>query len=202
MRKILVSFVLIFSTTSLLQSQERVFHAGLLGGVTASQVLNDSFAHFSKLGFYGGVFVSLNFSERWIGELGMTYVMKGSKERFFTNASYNGYKLTLGYVELPLIFKYQVKKWDFELGLSFGILVNSKEENWYNDQAYSDAQFEQFEFAGIVGFNYFFTEKIAGNIRLSTSIIPIRYPTDNVYHPPLFGQRNNVLSFAVRYFIR
>ena len=173
-----------------------------LGGATASQVLNDSYAHFSKLGFYAGGFVSTNFTDRWIGELGMTYVMKGSKEQFFTNASYNGYKLSLSYVELPVIVKYQVKKWDFELGLSFGILVNSKEENRYNDQVYSAAEFEQFEFAGIVGFNYFFTEKVAGNVRLSTSILPIRYPTDNVYHPPLYGQRNNVLSVAVRYFIQ
>lgn len=202
MRKFLIILTISLFSSSFLHSQERVFHAGLLGGLSMSQVLNDSFAHFSKLGFYGGGFVSSEFSDRWAWEIGMTYVMKGSKEQFFTNASYNGYKLTLGYVELPVLVKYGVKKWDFEIGLSFGILVNSKEENRYNDQVYSASEFEQFEFAGLIGFNYFFTEKVAGNIRLSTSILPIRYPTDNVYHPPLYGQRNNVLTFAVRYFIR
>ena len=167
-----------------------------------SQVLNDSYAHFSKLGLYGGVFVSSEFSKSWAWEIGMTYVGKGSKEQFFTNASYNGYKMTLGYIELPVVVKYGSNKWDFELGLSFGILVHSKEENRYNDEVYSDSEFEQFEFAGLVGFNYFFTEELAGNIRVSTSILPIRYPTDNVYYPPLYGQRNNLIIFAVRYFVR
>ena len=73
--------------------------------------------------------------------------MKGSKERQQNNGSFAGYKMTLGYVEFPFVIKYRVNKWDIELGLSFGILVNSKEENLWQEDAFSSAQFEPFEFA-------------------------------------------------------
>lgn len=183
-------------------AQGRVFHAGLLGGVSFSQVLNDGLSHYSKLGFYGGGFISTDFNELWSGEIGFTYVMKGSKERFTSNTTYDGYKMTLGYVEFPFIAKVRFQKIQVEFGLSVGLLVNSNEENWYQDQTFSASEFEPFELAGIVGVNYNFNDKWGLDLRSSNSIFPIRYPTDNVYHPPFYGQRNIILTLAVRYFIR
>lgn len=194
--------VSLFIFTIISNAQERVFHAGLLGGVSASQVQNDNFANFNKLGFYGGVYIQSEFSDKWIWEIGMTYVMKGSKETQQKNVSYNGYKMTLGYVEFPFIVKFRMHEWDIEFGLSAGILMHSNEENLWQDEAYSSAQFEPFELAGIIGVNYSLNEKWGLNLRSSNSIFPIRYPTDNVYHPPLYGQRNIILTFAVRYYIR
>lgn len=194
-------FSLLFSSTVAI-SQERVFHAGLLGGISFSQVENDGLAHFSKLGFYGGGFISTEFGDLWQGEIGFTYVMKGSKENFSNNASYNGYKMTLGYIEFPFMARIKPNKWAFEFGLSLGILVNSKEENWYQNDAFSATKFEPFEFAGQLGVDYSFNDKLGLNLRGSYSIFPIRYPSDGVYHPPFYGQRNIVLTLAVRYFIR
>ena len=202
MRKIFISFILFILLSTISKAQERIFHAGLLGGVSFSQVLNDGLSHYSKLGFYGGGFISTDFNELWAGEIGFTYVMKGSKERFSSNATYDGYKMTLGYIEFPFIAKVRFQKIQVEFGLSAGILVNSKEENWYQDQAFSDSKFEAFELAGIVGVNYNFNDKWGLDLRSSNSIFPIRYPTDNVYHPPFYGQRNIILTLAVRYFIR
>lgn len=201
MRKYLITSLLFIGIISSVNAQ-RVFHAGLLGGVSISQVHNDGLSHYSKLGFYGGGFISTEFSEIWQGEIGFTYVMKGSKENFSSNTSYSGYKMTLGYIEFPFIAKVRSKKWDFEFGLSIGILVNSKEENWYQNDAFSSAQFEPIEFAGVLGVNYSFDDKWGLNLRSTNSIFPIRYPTDNVYHPPFYGQRNIILTLAVRYFIQ
>jgi hypothetical protein len=183
-------------------AQKRVFHAGLLGGTSFSQVLNDNLSHYSKLGLYGGAYLLTELSEQWIAEVGMTYVMKGSKERQRQGEPYNGYKMTLGYVEFPVLIKFRMHEWDIEFGLSAGFLVHSKEENLWQSDAFSTAKFESFEFAGIIGVNYTLNEKWGLNLRSSNSILPIRYPADNVYHPPLYGQRNIILTFAVRYFIR
>jgi hypothetical protein len=202
MRKHFILLVLFISLGISSSAQERVFHAGLLGGVSFSQVLNDGLSHYSKLGFYGGGFISTEFSELWSGEIGFTYVMKGSKERFFNNTGYNGYKMTLGYIEFPFLAKVRFQKIDVEFGLSVGILVNSNEENWYQDQTFSSSEFEGIEFAGIIGVNYDFNDTWGINLRSTNSIFPIRYPTDNVYHPPFYGQRNIILTLAVRYFIR
>ena len=57
MRKILLTTIVFFGLLSAVSAQ-RVFHAGLLGGVSISQVLNDGLSHYSKLGFYGGGFIS------------------------------------------------------------------------------------------------------------------------------------------------
>jgi len=201
MRKFIIIVFLLLGINISSQAQERVFHAGLLGGVSISQVLNDGLQHYSKLGLYAGIFISTEFSDIWSGEIGMQYCQKGSKENFSNNVQYNGYKMTLGYIEFPLLAKIRYNKWDFEFGLSAGILLHSNEENWYSD-AYSTTQFETFELAGILGVNYFIDDTWALNLRSSNSIIPIRYPSDNVYHPPLYGQRNIVITFAVRYFVR
>jgi len=201
LRTIFLVFSLFIFTTSIL-AQERVFHAGLLGGISASQVQNDNFLHFNKLGFYGGVYIQSEFSDKWIWEIGMSYVMKGSKETQKKNVTYNGYKMTLGYLEFPFLVKFRMHEWDIEFGLSGGILLHSNEQNLWQDEAYSSAQFETFEFAGIIGVYYSINETWGLNLRSSNSIIPIRYPTDNVYHPPLYGQRNIILTFAVRYYVR
>ena len=191
LRNTLIIFLL---STSVVVGQKRIFHAGLLGGISFAQVENDGLAHFSKLGFYGGGFISTDFTEIWEGEIGFTYVMKGSKENFSSNASYDGYVMTLGYIEFPFVAKVRSKNWAFEFGLSFGILVNSNERNIQQSDAFSTAPFQPL--------NYQFTEKVGLDLRGSYSIFPIRYPTDNVYSPTFYGQRNIVLTLAVRYFIR
>jgi len=201
MRKILLTCIVVFALLPALKAQ-RIFHAGLLGGVSISQVLNDNLSHYSKLGFYGGGFISTEFSELWGGEIGFTFVMKGSKDIFNNDPVYTGYKMTLSYIEFPFVAKVYSGKWNFEFGLSFGLLISSKEENWYQNDAFSTTKFEQFEFAGVLGVNYSLDEKWSLNLRSTNSIIPIRYPSDNVYHPPLYGQRNIILTFAVRYFVR
>ncbi len=189
--------VLFFFVSSIaLNAQQRVFHAGLLGGISASHVDNDTFAHFSKLGIYAGGYILTEFSDKWIGEIGMTYVMKGSKEPHRSDQTYKGY------IESPFIVKFRMHEWDIEFGLSAGILLHSKEENLWQNEAFSDSQFETFELAGIIGVNYSFDDKWGLNLRSSNSILPIRYPTEDVYHPPLYGQRNIVLTLAVRYFVR
>lgn len=201
MHRILLATILFLAIGIHSKAQDRVFHAGLTGGISAAQVMEDGLSGFNKLGFYGGVFILSEFNKHWIGEIGMTYVMKGSKETQKQNQVYNGYKMTLGYVEFPFLIKYRANKWDFELGLSMGILVNSNEETWMGD-SFSASEFQFFELAVVVGVIYTLNEKWGLNLRSSNSIIPIRYPSDNVYHRACYGQRNIDLTFAVRYFIK
>jgi hypothetical protein len=202
LKNLAFTFVFILLSASVTLGQKRIFHAGLLGGISFAQVENDGLAHFSKLGFYGGGFISTDFTEIWEGEIGFTYVMKGSRENFSSNASFDGYVMTLGYIEFPFVAKVRANNWAFEFGLSFGLLVNSNESNIQQSDAFSSAPFQPFEFAGLVGVNYQFTEKVGLDLRGSYSIFPIRYPTDNVYSPTFYGQRNILLTLAVRYFIR
>ena len=76
LKNLAFTFVFILLSASVTLGQKRIFHAGLLGGISFAQVENDGLAHFSKLGFYGGGFISTDFTDIWEGEIGFTYVMK------------------------------------------------------------------------------------------------------------------------------
>lgn len=193
-------FFFAFSISNV-HGQKRLFHGGLLGGLTLTQVQNDTYAGYNKFGLYFGGYILTEFNDMWIGEIGMNYAGKGSKETSRDkNDVYNKYVMRLGYIEFPVIVKIRIQKFDFELGPSFGFLIFSKELDQYGEQQ-SPTEFKKFELAVIVGVNYMFNEKLGLNLRSQNSIFPIRTPTDGVYYTNGQGQYNIVLSLAVRYFM-
>ncbi len=199
--KILIATFLFTTALSEVNAQKRVFHGGLLGGLTMSQVQNDNSGGFNKLGLYFGSYILTEFNDKWIGEIGMNYAGKGSKETSRDkNDVFNKYVMRLGYIEFPVLVKFRIQKFDFELGPSFGFLIHSKELDQYGEQQ-SPTEFEKFELAGIIGVNYMFNESLGINIRSQTSILPIRKPNDGVYYTNGQAQYNIVISFAVRYFM-
>ena len=36
---------------------------------------------------------------------------------------YNSYKISLSYIEIPLLFQYNLHKWEFEIGPGIGVLL-------------------------------------------------------------------------------
>lgn len=200
-RKFLILIFFFTSIISGVQAQKRIFHGGLLGGITMTQVQNDNSGGFNKIGLYFGGYILTEFNDMWIGEIGMNYAAKGSREvNRDKNDVYNKYVMRLGYIEFPVIIKFRLQKFDFELGPSFGFLIYGKEFDQYGEQQ-SPTEFERFELAAIIGVNYMFNEKLGLDLRSQTSILPIRTPNDGVYYTNGQAQYNIVLSLAVRYFM-
>jgi hypothetical protein len=181
--------------------QRRVFHGGLLGGLSASQVHNDNFSGYNKLGLYAGAYIQTELSDKFLFETGMQYVAKGSRSVKRDNQDIvHKYVMRLGYIEFPVLLKFRIEKWDFELGPSFGFLLHSKELDQFGEQQ-SPTSFEPFELAVTVGVNYMVNEQVGVNLRHVNSIFPIRTPTDGVYYTNGQAQYNIVLTLAVRYFM-
>jgi hypothetical protein len=200
-RLFLIAIFFFTISISNVHAQKRLFHGGLLGGLTLTQVQNDNYAGYNKFGLYFGGYILTEFNDMWIGEVGMNYAGKGSKETSRDeNDVYNKYVMRLGYIEFPVIVKIRIQKFDFELGPSFGFLIFSKELDQYGEQQ-SPTEFKKFELAIIVGVNYMFNEKLGLNLRSQNSILPIRTPNDGVYYTNGQAQYNIVLSLAVRYFM-
>ena len=196
-------FTILFFTATLsgVQAQKRLFHGGILGGLTMTQVQNDNSGGFNKIGLYFGTYILTEFNDMWIGEIGMNYAGKGSRETSRDkNDVYNKYVMRLGYLEFPVIVKFRFHKFDFELGPSFGFLLFSKELDQYGEQQ-SATEFKNFELAVIIGVNYMFNEKLGLDLRSQTSILPIRTPNEGVYYTNGQAQYNIVISLAVRYFM-
>jgi hypothetical protein len=197
---LIVSFVVLI-TSSGINAQKRLFHGGLVFGITATQVHNDNSGGFNKIGLYFGGFIVTNFSDQWMLEIGMNYAGKGAREvTGDKNVGFSKYVSRLGYIEFPFLIKFRLKKFDIEAGLSIGFLLFGNEYLNGNLQE-SSAKYKSYEFAGILGASYSFNDKWAVEIRSQTSLLPIRTPTDNVYYSNGQGQYNIVLSFTVRYFM-
>ena len=200
-RKLLLAIFFFTSIISGVQAQKRLFHGGLLGGLTMTQVQNDNSGGFNKVGLYFGGYILTEFNDMWLLEIGMNYAGKGSREvNRDKNDVYNKYVMRLGYIEFPVIVKFRLHKFDFELGPSFGFLIHSKELDQYGEQQ-SPTEFKKFELAGIIGVNYMFNEKLGLDLRSQTSILPIRTPNEGVYYTNGQAQYNIVISLAVRYFM-
>jgi len=199
--KYLIAVFLFTATFSGLKAQKRLFHGGLLGGITATQVHNDNSGGFNKIGLYFGGYILTEFNDMWIGEIGMNYAAKGARENSGDkNVGFNKYVARLGYIEFPVILKIRFSKFDIEAGLSFGFLLFGSEFLNGNKQI-SPTEYKPFEFAGIIGVNYMFNDKLGINLRSQTSLLPIRTPTEGVFYTNGQAQYNIVMTFAVRYFM-
>ena len=174
------------------------FDAGILAGVSTTQVDGDNLAGFNKAGFKAGGFVSRKFGSKTALHFEIEFIQKGSRRPLNDNNEY--YLMRLNYIDVPLLFNYYVgKKWNLEGGIAFSVLLSSYEET-ETGEIMNAPEFNRMDYLLCVGGNYFFTEHLFFNIRYSYSITPIRYKREN-YSSFYFigGQYNEVLAFALAY---
>jgi len=183
------------------------FNAGVIGGAVFSQVDGDTYEGFNKLGLTCGLYVSRSFTEQWMGQFEIIYKQKGSLHNPNESVNdYTKYKLKLNYIEIPVVAKLKVKKFAFEGGAAFGMLINSSEEDEYGEIA-TTVPFEDYEWSSIVGVCYQFNEKMFADIRWSYSFTRVRkaYNGDFDSQKPShwrdgkLGQYNHSVSISIYY---
>lgn len=206
MRRVFLLSLLV--SLSLFVNAQR-FNAGLLFGLSASQVHGDNLSGFDKMGLVGGGFVKTSINEKWDAFFEIIYVQKGSRK--IPNPSkgdYLTYDLKLDYAEVPVLVRYTFyKQFALEFGPAFGALVRQSEVS--NDinllQVYPEKAFSKTDFTFVTGINYLFQGKFDINIRYTNSYLPVRRFDVPVYYPNWFfnlfnrGFYNNVLTFTARY---
>jgi hypothetical protein len=208
MRKYILFGLLIFSTTLFGQK----FNAGLIGGIAGSQIDNDGYKGYDKMGLILGVFVNRNISKNVKWQLEIKYIGKGAAEKLSQNFQIDStsgnavspivpYKVTLRYIELPLLLIIRVSpKSTFELGPAIGFLVSQSMNDFQgNGQITPNQLFNPLEFSGIVGFGYHFNPKLSVNLRFQYSLYPVGAISSNPISYFTSGYFNNTLALAVYY---
>lgn len=159
------------------------FNGGLLAGVVTSQVQGDGYAGFHQFGYTAGAYVNLPSSETVSWQMELKYSLFGShsdvKEEM---AGQNYYNLRLHYVEMPLMFRYNLtnfhingKSLDFitlEIGPGFDFLMRYKDETAYSPN--ENAPWLFFSVTGNVGVHVDVTDRLGFGVRSMNSITPIR----------------------------
>ena len=127
-RWILLLGCLLFQTVTQAQS----FIGGISAGASFSQIDGDKMAGYNKAGLIAGGFVNRQLGGKVSAQLEMLYIGKGSKRGANPNKGIFDYRrISLHYVEVPIVCQYWYKKLNLtlEAGLSYGVLISSKEED-------------------------------------------------------------------------
>jgi hypothetical protein len=176
------------------------FKAGVFLGISSSQVSGDNLGGFNKAGLYAGGFVKTPLGEKTFAEMEISYIGKGSRPTSSQSEAnpYNRYP-TLNYVEVPVLFIYKVQNNIYiEAGLGFGVLVYSREEDFYSEKPI-ERSYNSTEFSFLFGVDYSFSEKFSLNSRLDNSFLPIREHASGATYGLNQGQYNTEITFSLRY---
>lgn len=194
--KVFIIIVLAFFFTKSIDAQS--FNGGILAGPVTSQVEGDGYGGFHQLGWTAGAYVNLPLGNSFSWQTELKYSLFGShsdvKE---VDAGMREYNLRLHYIEMPIMFQYNLGgNLDFitlELGPSLDFLMRFRDdtETSLNEQA----PWRFFSVTGNVGAHFDLSERWGIGVRSITSITPIRMK-GNV---PLFirGHYYNIVLQAV-----
>jgi hypothetical protein len=203
----MTKYLFIFCMMALLRYDiyAQAFKGGIMAGPVVSQVLGDDNTGYNKMGLSGGLYVFRNFGEKWIGQMEMRYVQKGSQKNANPEkGDYTYWKLKLDYFEIPLLAKYVFdERIQAEAGTAFGYLMNASfgDNGGTLPSFWLDSRYRKFEHSVFLGGTYKYKERIGISTRWCLSVMSIRKETQkgfNLFNLRGYGMWNKlwVLSFT------
>lgn len=177
-------------------SSGQSFKAGLLGGITTSQVDGDHLSGFHKAGIKAGGFVRRQISARSSLQFEIEFIQKGSQLPVNDDGVF--YRMRLNYMEVPLLYQFSLgKKWNLEAGFAFATLLSAKEEDQFGEIT-TAPPFHRYDYLVCAGGNYAITNHLLLNLRYTYSVTSIR-PKNEHYNYFYFtgGQYNKVVACAL-----
>jgi len=177
------------------------FSGGILLGGNSSQVAGDNFSGFNKAGFSAGVFVRTQLDTKYGLQMELYFTQKGARSNTKAEEAGNlAYLLRLNYVELPLIFQYDLGKLRLEAGLTAAFLTNSYEEIDYQENV--NDVWRKVTLNSLFGVRFLISNQWSAGLRTINSINSIRtqQATGNVKrYGNKYGAFNDVLQLALFY---
>ena len=192
--------VVILMLMACVPSVAQQFSAGVLAGVSATQISGDQLSGFNKAGIVAGGFVSTTLSPKFDLALGITYFQKGSKKNTDPDKEdYTYYRLRLNYFDMPLLLQWKYnKKLIFEAGPSVAVLLSEEEEDEFGVLS-NRRPFEKIEFAANLGMNVTVVKQLSFLLRMGTSMLPVRKHQSGESYRFNKGQFNSTLLFGLQY---
>lgn len=187
------------------------FKPGIIAGVTTSDVVGiDPYDNdFHKAGFTLGGLLNTKLSAKNSLQFEILYVQKGSLQPADSLNNYNFYKLSLDYIEVPLMLRHNLKfnvnkkpvdRFYFEIGPSLGRLIRINVNS--NGSIFNTGNFKKNEVALNLGFGCSIVNNLLVSVRYTNSIISVvEHPGQiNSFFLYTFNKGDNVVfSFTLRY---
>ena len=142
-----------------------------------------------KIALIGGIWCQIKMSKNWTAQAEAIYVEKGTGGFDKNHSSIIGaYRVSIMYLEFPVLFQYHRKNFTFEFGPGLGALTYQYEAlpGAQTPNMTSDYPFTSKEFSFNLGLGYNFNEKWYLGLRFTHSLLPVRkqipYISKQVYN--------------------
>jgi len=179
------------------------FRAGASFGVNASQIGGDGYGGFDKAGITAGLFSNTRVNEKFDFQFEINFSEKGSRKNARPDKNDNDFfLLRMQYIEIPVMLQYHKNRFTYEAGLSYSRLLSSylEDENGTFEIEPQLNQFNDDDFAFLLGVNFSFTDNLIMNWRFNTSIIPFRkYDSGSNALPFDDGMYHHYIGFTLKY---
>ncbi|HAH58346.1 MAG TPA: hypothetical protein DCL86_09375 [Bacteroidales bacterium] len=160
---------LIINYMSVAQEFKGGVHLGLVG----SQVAGDNYSGYNKAGINAGGWISLPLGAKSHLQMELGYIQKGSRENPDSEKGhYDAYIMRLGYINLPLVYRYQYSTLlGFEGGFSMNFLLHSGE---FNYSKFTGTPFKKQNLCFTGGLIVRITDNIRIGLRTENSLFSLR----------------------------
>ncbi len=205
-----VIFILLFSTIGMFAQdaeKESIFRAAVIAGFNGTQVDGDDLAGYRKFGLNAGGAAFVMLPKNFSVNFEILYSQKGSKRAANQITIPNTLsKLSLDYVDVPLIFNYHDKDARgrdvaiFGIGFVFNSLVRFKAEDEYGPVNNAENPYQRFGLEAAANVTFVFAKVVGINLRFTYSITNIVKEPIAISNLRNGGQRNNVFSLRGMYF--
>lgn len=161
--------------TTIDQSFRPVFAAGLCG----SQIDGDNYSGYKHIAYFLGVGINRQLSRRFEVEFMLTLLQKGVRSNYKTDsASLNNPNnpftlIRLDYLEIPICFKINYKRFKAEAGGAFGYLIkNPPYDRTQLGPVTPTYPFNTFDYSFLLGAGYKLSPTVFINVRFEYSLVP------------------------------
>lgn len=204
------------------------FIGSIIAGVNDSQVDGDEVAGYYKWGFNGGLSVMMPLDNKfhWFGTIELLYNQKGSFQNAYrANATLSEntpllwhnedfsvpfnkkikYKLTLDYVEVPVLFHYEDWRSGCSIGAGFAwgrlVRVHEIENGWTTTTDLRSGMYKTNDWSVIADAKIRLWKGLKLNVRFQYSMVPFRTRMYDPFGPnkEVRKQYNNVISVRLIY---
>ena len=159
---------------------------GAKAGLNISSLNGDVEGVKSLVGFHVGGFAQVPLAAKFTFQPEVVYSAQGAKEDGGDG------KINLGYINVPLMFKYAIaEKFNVEAGPQIGLLVSAKEKYNGNSDDIKD-QLNSVDFSIGLGASYDFTQNLSADVRYNAGVSNIAKESDSKI-------RNGVFQIGLGY---
>jgi len=215
MKKILLPLFFAFLFGLTIHGYSQRFLGALSAGINLTQVDGDEVYGFKKVGFNGGPSIIMPFGKngKWSVTMEILFAMDGAYQKSADTvipdstrpASYNGYKLNLNYIQVPILVHFTDKKIIAGgVGFAYGQLVGVAE--WENGHRIENTTLQgpytMSDFQVMADVRLRIWKRLWLNARYSYSLIPIRTRDFENYTQTQVWTRkqyNNVITLRLTY---